>query len=581
MTDNQIIIKMKKLFSIILASLLASSAIFAQTPDKKEIAKEIDSYVQEVISTWKIPGMAAAFSLDNETILAKGYGVKELRPADGIGFRGIPASDRRVASGGVPGVVNVPGEAIDENTVFQIGSVSKSFTATIMGQLVDEGLVKWTDTVKNILPEFKYYDPYVTDNMQVIDIMTHKTGIGGQVGTYFPNLGYDREDCFKMLALIKPAYSFRGDYQYNNSTFLIAEKIIEKVTGKSWEQNLQERVFDKAGMKSSSANADGFAASKNGATPHDYRYTTVELAKMQFPELADVPADAKGEIVTLPLYGDEQALYWLTGVGPAGSINSNVKDMLRYAQMHMNNGYIVDKVYAKKDVGGEASACDTTRVMSEKAMRKLHQGVTITSQADNRTTLYAQCWFVEQNSRYRLYFHTGTTWGMTAICFFVPEIKLSGVLLSNCEMGSNPRYAIMYKLIDLVMGLPERDYNKEYFESYITSNEKSWAKELAEQKPRVAASVSDNAIIGVYAKDELFGDAKITKEKDNLYIELGKMGYKNKLVHITGDTWHFRSDGYAFPVTFSFDDQKKKATGFVVGFPNKEEESIGGWTRKQ
>ena len=558
---------MKKSFLFVLPALFFFNAVLAQAPQREEVAKEIDSYVQQVISTWKIPGMAVAFSWGNEPLLVKGYGVKEQRPADGIGFRGISANDRRIASGGVPGVVNTPGEPIDENTVFQIGSVSKSFTATIMGQLVDEGLVKWTDTVKNILPDFKYYDPWVTDHMQVMDIMTHRTGIGGQVGTYFPNLGYDREDCYRMLALYKPAYTFRGAYQYNNSTFLIAEKIIEKVTGKSWEENLQERVFNKAGMKSSSANADGYAASKNVATPHDYRYTTVELAKAQFPELVDVPADTKGEIVTLPLYGDEQALYWLTGVGPAGSINSTVVDMLRYAQMHMNNGYIVDNA-------------DTTRVMSEKAMRKLHEGVTITSQNDNRTTLYAHCWFVEQNNKYRLYFHTGTTWGMTAICFFVPEVKLSGVILSNCEMGSNPRYAVMYKLVDLVMGLQGKDYNKEYFESYITSNEKSWAKERAAQKEVLPAPAPDKAIVGEYAKDELFGDAKITKEKGELYITLGKQGYKNRLVHINGATWHFRSDGYAFPVTFTFDEENKKATGFVVGFPNGEENSIGGWKRK-
>lgn len=569
-----------KVATFLTAALLVGNAVFAQAPQKEEIAKQIDGYVQEVIDTWKIPGMAVAFSLDNEPLFAKGYGVKEVRPADGIGFRGIHADNRNVASGGVPGVVNTPGEPVDVNTVFQIGSVSKSFTATIMGQLVDEGLVKWSDTVKNILPDFKYYDPYVTENMQVIDIMTHRTGIGGQVGTYFPNLGYDRDDCYKMLALIKPAYSFRGDYQYNNSTFLIAEKIIEKVTGKSWEENLQERVFDKAGMKSSSANAEGYAASKNVATPHDYRYTTVELAKMQFPETADIPADAKGEIVTLPLYGDEQALYWLTGVGPAGSINSTVTDMLRYAQMHMNNGYIVDKVYAKKDVAGNPSACDTTFVMSEKAMRKLHQGVTITSQNDNRTTLYAQCWFVEQNNKYRLYFHTGTTWGMTALCFFIPEVKLSGVILSNCEMGANPRYAIMYKLADLVMNLPTKDYNKEYFDSYIASNERSWAKELAAEKIERGTPAPDNAIIGEYAKDELFGDARISKGKDGLYIELGKRGYKNRLVHTDGNNWVFRSDGYAFPVEFEFDAKTGKAAGFTVKFPNGEEESIGGWKRK-
>ena len=572
---------MKRIISLVAALALTGSAVFAQAPQREEIANQIDQYVQQVISTWKIPGAAVAFSLDNEPLLIKGYGVKEMRPEDGIGFRGISAHNKQIASGGVPGVVNTPGEPIDENTVFQIGSVSKSFTSTIMGQLVDEGLVKWSDTVKNILPDFKYYDPYVTENMQLIDVMTHRTGIGGQVGTYFPNLGYDREDCYKMLALIEPAYSFRGAYQYNNSTFLIAEKIIEKVTGKTWEENLQERVFDKVGMKSSSANAAGFAASSNVATPHDYRFTTVELAKAQFPELVKVAPDAKGEIVTLPLYGDEQALYWLTGVGPAGSINSTVVDMLRYAQMHMNNGYIVDKTYAKKDVQGAPSACDTTKIMSAKAMRKLHEGVTITSQNDNRTTLYAQCWFVEQNNKYRLYFHTGTTWGMTAICFFVPEIKLSGVILSNCEMGSNPRYAVMYKLIDLVMGLPSKDYSQEYFDSYMASNTRSWEKDHPGKKEYKPALHPDKSLVGEYSKDELFGDAKITKEHGDLYISLGKMGYKNKLVHIDGNTWHFRSDGYAFPVEFSFDQEGKKATGFVVKFPNGEEKSIGGWTRKE
>ena len=138
----------------------------------------------------------------------------------------------------------------------------------------------------------------------------------------------------------------------------------------------------------------------------------------------------------------------------------------------------------------------------------------------------------------------------------------------------------MYKLIDLVMGLPGKDYNKEYFDSYITSSQKAWEKERAEQKPRIPASVKEKALVGEYTKDELFGDARISKGKDGLYIEIGKKGYKNKLVHITGDTWQFRSDGCAFPVTFTFDAQKKNATGFTVSFPNKEEECIGGWSRK-
>lgn len=571
---------MKKSFLLLAVALFVGSATFAQSPSKEEVAKQIDEYIQEVMDTWKFPGMAAAFSLDNETILAKGYGVKELRPANGLGFRGVPASERGVASGGYPGVVNNPGDKVDENTIFQIGSVSKSFTATVMGQLVDEGLVKWTDTVKNILPEFKYYDPWVTENMQLIDVMTHRTGLGGQVGTYFPNLGYNKDECFEIMGRVKPDYSFRGDYQYNNTTFLIAEKIIEKLTGKTWEENIQERVFDKVGMKSSSVNAEGYANSKNVATPHDYSFTTEALAQSQFPELESVPADAKPGIVTMPLYGDEQALNWLTGIGPAGGINSNVVDMLRYAQMHMNNGYIVENTWVKKDVGGEPTARDTVRIMSEKALRKLHQGVTITSQADNRTTLYAQCWFVEQNNNYRLYFHTGTTWGMIALCFFVPEIDLCGVMLFNAEAGSNPRYAIMRRLIDIVMGLPEKDYNKEYFAEWLESSQKSWDKARANKKEVVAQAVSDDALVGTYTKDELFGDAQITKEGGALYIAIGKMGFKNKLMHIDGDTWHFRSDGHAYPVKFTFDEAGKKATGFVVELNYGEEDSLGGWTRK-
>ena len=120
---------------------------------------------------------------------------------------------------------------------------------------------------------------------------------------------------------------------------------------------------------------------------------------------------------------------------------------------------------------------------------------------------------MEQNKKYSLYFNPGTTWGMTAICFFVPEIKLSGVILSNCEMGSNPRYAVMYKLIDLVMGLPSKDYSQEDFDSYRASNTRSWEKDHPGKKEYKPALHPEKSLVGEYSKDELFGDAKITKEQ--------------------------------------------------------------------
>lgn len=526
----------KNLFLFVAALLFCSTAAIAQpvqTCDdgcsKQSVIEGINSYIQKVQHEWQIPGMAAAFALDGEVVYAKGFGVKE--------------------KGG--------NEPINTSTVFQVGSVSKSFTAAVMASLVEEGKVTWEDTVVNILPDFKMYDPWVTANMQIKDIMTHRSGLLEQAGTYIPNLGYDRDDIYKMLALMKPVYSFRGGYQYNNITFIIAAKIIEKVTGKSWEENVQERIFNPVGMTSSSLNKEGFVASKDVAIPHEYYY--------------------KDSIRVNALHGDDQALWWLTVVGPAGSVNSCVNDMIKYAEFHRLNGLVEGK-----------------QVISEKEVKYLHKGQIITSQDTNRTTLYGHCWYVEQNNKYRLYFHTGTTWGFTALCFYVPQIKLSGVILVNCEAGVSPRYAIMRRMIDLVMGAPAneftaeyKDYSGEYFADWITKRKEAAAKAAAKKKEDEASgknvklpAPNSKLLTGKYVKDELFGDAEITLENGDLYIAIGKQGFKNKMKHRNGNTYAFWSDGHEFPINFTLNEKGTAVIGFEVEFVYGEEKDFGGWVKK-
>src|SRR5574344_1628036 len=158
------------LISIATIILISTGSLFAQEQNKanvqqgthkgmcpkceQKLADQIDKYAQEVQKTWQLPGFSLAISLDNKVILSKGYGVKEQRPADGVGYKGAKYSDDFVASGDVKGVVNEPGATVDPNTLFQVGSISKSFTATVMAKLVGEGKLKWTDSVKNILPDF-------------------------------------------------------------------------------------------------------------------------------------------------------------------------------------------------------------------------------------------------------------------------------------------------------------------------------------------------------------------------------------------------------------------------------------------
>lgn len=503
---------MKKLFvSFFLLLFVSVSLSYSQ---QHAILNSVEDYVLQVQKDWKIPGLSVSIIKDGNLLWAKGYGIREMGSE----------------------------VAVDENSVYQIGSISKSFTAAVMASLVDEGLVSWDDTVKTILPDFKWYDKWVEENMQIKDLMTHKTGLKGQQGTYIPNVGYDRDDIYKMFERLKPAYSFRSVYDYNNITFIIAAKIIEKKTGKSWEENVQERIFDKLGMTSSSVNGEGFTdAGTKASVAHEFYYQGDSM-------------------FVAPLYGDERALYWETVIGPAGSVNSTVIDMAKYAQFHLNMGKV-----------GE------NEVLSEKSMKYLHKGQTIVSQTDHFMRLYAHCWFVEQNDRYKLYFHTGTTWGFTAICAFVPEIDLGIVVLVNSEAPSYPRYAIMRRTIDLFLGdTTLRDYNQEYLDEW-------WADERKDngqnKEKEILPELDKTFFTGHYEKDELFGDADVTLEDGALYIRVGKQGWKKELKHVSGTEYNFRSDGHGFPVTFNMNKKGNKALSFDLDFG--EDEDFGPWTRKK
>ena len=480
--------KMKRALILL---LMAFVALPEKTP-AQELVNHIENYAKKVKSDWGIPGMAMSIVKDGKLVYSGGFGVKDIAKSE-----------------------NDNDNKIDENTVFQIGSVSKSFTAAVMASLVDEGKVKWDDTVKNILPDFKMYDKWVEENLQVKDIMTHRSGLKGQMGTYIPNMGYGREDVYKMIALMKPKYSFRGGYEYNNITFIIAQKIIEKLSGKSWEENVQERIFKPLGMNLSSVNEDGFKGSKDVAVPHDNGYVikkgvadkldslTVKL-KEYLPQIDSVYAS--------PIYGEEQALHWLTVIGPAGSVNSTVTDLVKYAQFHLNNGKVPETGFVFNSAAdpalnlGTQSSGKFKEVISRKNMEYLHRGQTITSQDSTRTTLYGHCWFIEQNNRYRLYFHTGTTWGFTALVAYVPELKLGMAILVNSEASSSPRYAIMRRVIDLYLTDKELNDCKDCKESKVGED----CKDCKESKVSEDCKESKESKVSEECKD--CKESKVSEE---------------------------------------------------------------------
>ncbi len=480
------------------------------------IASNLDAYITQVINRWNIPGMGVAVMRHDSLILCKGYGVKEIGKPD----------------------------PVDGNTVFHIGSVSKSFTAAVIASLVDEGLVAWDDTVKNILPDLELCDKWVEEHLQVKDIMTHHTGLAGQDGTYFPNLGYDRDEIYHMLRFLKPVYVYRGEFQYNNLTFLIAARIIEKLTGKTWDENVRERILEPLSMTSTGTSAEFYTSAENAATQHSSLWRD-------------------GSFHNEALRGEDRALWWLDAVGPAGSVVSTPADLVKWVQFHKNGGV-------------SASG----RVISEKQMDYLHQGRTIVRQDPDAIRLYAHCWYVDQDRHGRLYYHTGTTWGMTALCAWHPQLDFSIVILVNNEITDAPRWAVLKRLRDLCEGAPDTDYSAISFESRLAERASSGeAVNNAAAEPAPTAEMHRAKFyVGRYENEWPLGEAVVTETDGKLLLQAGGRGWVHELEHIDGDRFEMTSQGHTFPVEFTPSPDGRKAASLRIDFDNRSD-CIGPWTR--
>ena len=503
---------MRRLY-LALTVLLCATGLYARSTE--EIVANVDSYAAKVRREWHVPGFSLTVVKGGEVVLSKGYGLKEK------------------SSGG----------PVDENTVYQIGSVSKSFTAALMAIMVDEGLVSWTDRVKDILPDFSLADKGIEEVVEVRDLMTHKLGFKGQAGTYLPNVGYSRDDVARMMSLVQPAYGFREGLHYNNMTFLWAMQIIEKVSGKSWEENLRTRIFEPLGMTTASCNKEGFLASENRASQHDY-------------------TRGKDSARVVVLKGESRALHWLTVVGPAGGINCSAADLAKWAEFHRRMGL----------------APDGSRLISYKQMQYLHNGYSISSQTDNMIKLYGHCWYVEQNDKYRVYYHTGTTWGHTALCVFMPQLELSIAMLFDAEVPNGPRFAIMRRVIDLYLGEPDTDYSASEYRKWLSGGGGGSGSGTGWTIKYSSAVPASSALVGRYTKEEPFGDAVISISDGKLYITVGKEGWKHRLVHIKGNKYQFTSDGHTYPVIFGTDRASGRISAFEINWGCGER--LGSWNKE-
>jgi CubicO group peptidase (beta-lactamase class C family) len=384
--------------------LCCLTLLLAPLPAAAAPPEGFDARAETLRARAGVPGMAIAIVENGRTTLASGYGVRQL---------GRP-------------------ERVDAATIFPTGSTGKAFTSAGLALLVDEGRIGWDDKVIDHLPWFRMYDPYVTREMTVRDLLVHRSGLGLGAGDllFVPRTNLSRRESVRRLAHIKPATSFRSGYAYDNILYMVAGQLIEEVTGQTWEAYTTERLFRRAGM----------AVTTSDSAP---RYATVNRA---YPH-ARLNGGLRGA-------GDVERLDERDELGrnaaPAGGIASSAGDMARWIQIQLAQGTLPG--------GG--------RLWSEAQAREMWKPVVLQPISDPPASLaltkpnfdtYALGWDVSDYRGAKIVSHGGAVFGFLTTVVLIPEKNIGFAVMINSEDGHLIR-GIMYELMDHYLGLPRTDW---------------------------------------------------------------------------------------------------------------------------
>ena len=383
----------KRLFVAALVIL----AFRASTQAQSAPPADLDTYVARALKTFAVPGLSLAIVKDGKTVVAKGYGVRKL---------GSPT-------------------LVDENTLFGIGSNTKAFTTAALATLVDANKISWDDPVYQRLPGFQMYDPYVSHEMTIRDLLTHRSGMGLGEGDllFWPHTTFSREDIIYRLRFMKPASSFRSHYAYDNLMYIAAGQIIPAVTGKSWEDYIREKILLPLGMNTTNLSNAAFKPGDDYAFPHS-------------------EVDGKLQVIDFVV---------LDNAAPAGSINSSAAEMAKWITLQLARGKFPNR---------------DNRLFSEAQSREMWSPQTVLPTPERPGPLaalhanfadYALGWGLRDYHGRKLVGHTGGVAGFVSRVMLVPEENLGVVILTNAESGG-AFDSILYHILDQYLALPNTDW---------------------------------------------------------------------------------------------------------------------------
>lgn len=424
----------------------------------------INEVIEQALVDYQVPGLAMAVVVDGQVILAKGYGYRDME-------KKLPVS---------------------ADTLFLVGSPTKAFTSFVAGTLVDQGQIGWDEPVSNYFPDFRLFDPYMTQNLTLRDLLTHRTGMPRHEWMWF-NSTFTRQEVLHRLRFLEPAFDIRERYHYNNLMYLTAGMALEKVTGKSWETLVQEKILNPLGMNSTYFSVNEMLeASSNYAYPHIE--VDGQLRRLKHREISLI--------------------------GPAGSLCSNVLDIGQWLKLQLNHG----------NWGGK-------QLISQATLQEIHTPQVIISgypeQQEAILNAYGLGWAIQSYRGHYNVLHDGGPEGMTTIAAILPYDNIGVVVFANKNL--NPiSHCLTLHVIDRILELPPIDWIAQGVEAVqrgrISVQENQIREDLSRKKgTRPSHPLED--FVGKYSHPG-YGDILLEEKNGKLQMEFH--GITSVLDH-----WHY------------------------------------------
>ncbi|QJD96395.1 serine hydrolase [Mucilaginibacter robiniae] len=487
---------MKKAVLLTVVSFFTMMVAFGQQPSF--MTNNLDAYIKQGLKDWNLPGLAIAVVKDGKVVVMKGYGVKDVKTQ----------------------------EPVTENTLFMIASNSKLFTGTALAQLEANKKLSLDDKITKYFPDYSVYDANTTAAVTIRDMLSHHLGTYTFQGDFvFWNGVLSRQQIMAKMKFLKPTAPFRQSFGYCNSCFLTAGQVVQAVTGKPWENYIQDSILTPLGMTNTYPLSTGIDTRKEAAKP----YTTVFTGK-----LTALPYDQ------------------VDNLAPAGSIVSCVKDVAKWLTLQLDSGKYQGK-----------------QVIPWSALQRTREENTIISSRKSPVypthfTGYGLGIFEADYNGRQIFWHTGGADGFVTNTCFVPEEKLAITILTN---NDNQEFfeALRYQILDAYLGVPFVDRSQQALKSFSKQMAETVQKTTALQQ-RVKGQAPEmplSAYVGTY-QNPIYGPIAITANKKDLQIKFqGHRTLEASVKYMDNGEWllTYNDQAYGlFPIKFKVENGKVVST---------------------